>query len=327
MSRSKCARCGKLGRWARDCKNPPDERVRQRAGVVGFMIGTPNSRFEDRQGCAPTLMNSSSFVKGHELSDELCFTSISYSYPEGEIDSFIGLTVTPGLALVDTGAQHGVIGPNGFEQLRGVLAQYGLKPRKIETLKMRATGVGGSSDFIFSVEVPIATKGISGLLVLHGVEMEIPCLLPVELLDSLGMILNLPENNIYWKYIDRVSGLHRIGPGPHLAVNICEFPEGGWKNPYEAHNDDILGDKPLQIVPRSAFEVSAQANRSRLAWVAPSPIHVNLDAGSARQSRAQHFDLKQADREYEIRCGRERRACLVGITDSCEMAESGLIDK
>ena len=94
---------------------------------------------------------------------------------------------------------------------------------------MRATGVGGSSEFIFSAEVPIAIKGISGLLVLRGVEMEIPCLLPVELLDSLGMILNLPDKNIHWKRINRDSGLHRIGPAPHLAVNICEYPEGGWQ--------------------------------------------------------------------------------------------------
>ena len=82
------------------------------------MIGIPNS---ESTGCAPILMNG----------DELCFTSISQSYPEGEIDSFIGLTVTPGLALVDTGAQHGVIGQNGFEKLCGVLAQFGLQPRKI----------------------------------------------------------------------------------------------------------------------------------------------------------------------------------------------------
>ena len=37
--RTKCARCGAVGHWARECKNPPDERGRlaaaQRAGSAG----------------------------------------------------------------------------------------------------------------------------------------------------------------------------------------------------------------------------------------------------------------------------------------------------
>ena len=41
MKRSKCARCGKIGHWARDCTNEPDDRGRRRqAGFGGFQAGS-----------------------------------------------------------------------------------------------------------------------------------------------------------------------------------------------------------------------------------------------------------------------------------------------
>ena len=48
-------------------------------------------------------------------------------------------------------------------------------------------GVGGSTQFRKSVEVPLGIAGISGLLTVHTVDAEIPLLLPVELLDKLGI--------------------------------------------------------------------------------------------------------------------------------------------
>ena len=68
--------------------------------------------------------------------------------------SLLGLVMIAGFGLIDTGAQHGVIGMFDFEEFCKALARFGLKPREIPTLELTAVGVGGSTRFVKSVEVP-----------------------------------------------------------------------------------------------------------------------------------------------------------------------------
>ena len=141
-----------------------------------------------------------------------------------DVEIFVGLEVAPGLALVDTGAQHAVVGPPAFNVLCLLLEKYGLKPRKIPTLQIPATGVGGSASFLWSYEMPIAIKEVCGIQTVHGVPQNIPLLLPVDLCKKLGMILNMPKMHIDWEYIKKSSQVTEIGPGGHLALPIFEFP-------------------------------------------------------------------------------------------------------
>eukprot|EP00973_Karenia_brevis_P002267 304233-Karenia_brevis.AAC.1 len=57
----------------------------------------------------------------------------------------IGIVVTPGYALVDTGAQHGVVGEKDDDELCTRLHSFGLKPRILHTWQATATGVGGET--------------------------------------------------------------------------------------------------------------------------------------------------------------------------------------
>eukprot|EP00973_Karenia_brevis_P034092 4702787-Karenia_brevis.AAC.1 len=64
----------------------------------------------------------------------------------------IGIVVAPGYALVDTGAQHGVIGEEDYEELCTRLKSLGLKPRILPTWQATDTGVGGETKFIKAAE-------------------------------------------------------------------------------------------------------------------------------------------------------------------------------
>ena len=148
------------------------------------------------------------------------------------MEVFVGLAVAPGYALVDTGAQHGVLGPRAYQHVCDVLAEFGLKPRILETLKVNAVGVGGSSAFQKSAETPVGIGGASGTLTIHVVSQEIPLLLPVGFLRNLGMVMDLPEMAIFWKNLNKSSDMHEVGTPPHLAIDIFQFPKTGWKNPH-----------------------------------------------------------------------------------------------
>ena len=270
ISRSICARCGKKGHWARECKNEPDERGKMRQQnkeLHGFMMTAESTTavhfsLEDESPEVPCITDDHVPVlpldADEDVNDGEAFVMTIFTGVELEI--FIGLAVTPGYALVDTGAQHGVLGPHAFKQVCEVLAVHGLKPRIIDTLQLTATGVGGSTKFIQSAEIPVGIKGVSGILTIHMVQQEIPLLLPVSFCKQLGMVLDMPEMSIYWKAINRQSDVTEVGTSEHLAIEIFEFGKTGWKNPHSYPKAIVgKGHSLNKNIPRSAFELPRSA--------------------------------------------------------------------
>ena len=100
--------------------------------------------------------------------------------PNWSLPSFIGLVLKPFQALLDTGAQHGVVGKEQYEHIVAFLAeQFKLKPRALPTKKGGAHGVGGGSEFLKTVEMPTAIQGNCGTLTVNVLPEPIPLLLPI----------------------------------------------------------------------------------------------------------------------------------------------------
>ena len=143
-----------------------------------------------------------------------------------EFEAFIGLVVDAGFALVDTGAQQGLVGDKEYAQICDRLAESGLKPRILPTFQADAVGVGGTTKFQLTAEMPCAIQGVNGTLVIHVVKGRLPLLLPMCFCKKLGMVLDTRVNTSEWTNIHKTSQLQELSSG-HLVTDTLEFPPGG----------------------------------------------------------------------------------------------------
>ena len=270
MSRSTCARCGKKGHWARECKNEPDERGKRRGQGGNFLVWSSPVEGEADEGSSsvppppvpwtppPPGLPSVSIPASSGDATYYADTGASHSVGPGgyafnfpvfaELDNFVGLEISPEYGLLDTGAQHAVVGEPTYQRILHVLAHFGLKPRVVPTLSILAQGVGGSSKFLHSSELPLAIRGVCGTLTCHCIKENIPLLLPVDLCKKLGMILNMPDLLVIWKNIKKTSKIFEVGAGGHLAVPIFEFPVSGWENHMKLLRAIIIFMAVLRII-------------------------------------------------------------------------------
>eukprot|EP00971_Amphidinium_carterae_P329936 6462747-Amphidinium_carterae.1 len=136
-------------------------------------------------------------------------------------------------ALLDTGAQSACMGTRRWTTLQEKLRERGLQAIPVSATIRSAKGIGGTSRTLGSFNIPMALGGICGVVTVTIVdEPEIPHLLPVGLMQGLGLVLSLPKLLCRWTQCKPVakSDIYQMGLG-HLAVDILEFPKSGWRFP------------------------------------------------------------------------------------------------
>ena len=216
--RTRCRACGEVGHWAKECK--------RNTSSGGSSSSTPGSSSNTSFYWTGTGSNS-----GHQT-----FLSFAEHVRAAEKKSqqrvqelpFVGVSTSSNMGLVDTAAQEGLIGRPALLRLADTLRKQGLRIHWTGR-ESQASGIGGKATTVGVCEIPIGLGKVSGVLEVTVVAEDVPLLLPISLLRSLGAIIDLPNNVMELKYVNgkctlvtlpsgRCSGL---GRAVDFSASMC----------------------------------------------------------------------------------------------------------
>ena len=174
--------------------------------------------------------------------------------------SFATVSETPGRALVDTAAQHGLIGRETREQLeQHLLANFGMKVRRSGEDGGTVRGVCGAEERTPIAYVPIGIGGCSGLLRVQIVPGPVPCLIPAYLLTDTGSIIDMVGLTLFHTKLGVTQQMYRRSTG-HVEICITEYGRG-FSMPDAASfgRSQVWSDQPLPtpIQIANAFDMRA----------------------------------------------------------------------
>ena len=222
QARTRCHSCKQIGHWSRECpqrgKTTGVSRPSTTSGnsstaslPTGFFVEPPKSLASS--GHHFLAATASDISSGQYV--QRPFTGLTYV--------FLGNTRQHGIALVDTAAQHGLVGRQTLENHDRLLQQeFGVQVQWSSEAGGSVRGVCGSEETTQIAYVPIGLGGKSGVLRVQVVPGDIPFLLPAYFLSELGAVIDMKHGTIYYMELGVKQQLNRLPTG-HVSVSIIEF--------------------------------------------------------------------------------------------------------
>ena len=252
--RSRCWNCGAVGHWSEECKQP---RTGVAKGPPSSSGGSSNTGFyvaaskkdEPRALEGEVLAEEGeqsrsfwlrSFVEEQRsnvatsgASDSASSSAYKERRPRGkETGGFCGIVTKPSQGIVDTAAEGGLIGDVALKRHESELRRFGLKCKWIPKVSS-AKGVGGNAKVVGVTLIPVGIGGINGILEATVVEGEVPLLLPIGMLKTLGAVIDLQNDVMRLRNHNITVDLETMSSG-HVAVDVTSFEDGDFQVPHEA---------------------------------------------------------------------------------------------
>lgn len=228
-AKTRCHQCKQVGHWSRECP--------QKGKIIS------GSRSSTSGASSNGSMSTGFFVEppktmasfGHQFLTATALDSVREEYmqrphPASNMSFlsyvFLGSSTADGTALVDTAAQHGLVGMQTLEKHDHLLQErFGLKVQWSHEAGGSVRGVCGAEETTKIAYVPIGLSGKSGVLRVQVVPGDIPFLLPAYFLTELGAVIDMKNATIFYTELGVKQLMKRLTTG-HVSVSIVEFGDG-----------------------------------------------------------------------------------------------------
>ena len=161
--------------------------------------------------------------------------------------------------LVDTAAQHGCIGRPQLTRIESALKGHGLKVKWTSTTPETTGGIGGSATVVGHVQIPVGFGGLRGIIECSVLEQDVPGLIPIGLLKTLGAKIDCENNFLSLKNHNQEIPLINL-PSRHIAINVLAFPSEGWSVPDSFQLPDPSQYADFHCEPASAYMACSTCN-------------------------------------------------------------------